>query len=308
MKRLGFTPWVKGLDNALEGGIPQGYWVSVFGPPGAYKTLHALAWCLNAIDNEEKCVYVSTEATVDGMRQQLDSLGWRIPRGATVKPLYASVVDKNGEIKARGDSDLVVADVKTLRFLAVRLNRIMREEKSGSSKTKYLWYNDPDLLVYVVLLALAEAGILKPTGRVTPESIKSASLMDAKGGGSKYTPFEMQEGTARVVIDSIAPFIVGRYSIAGRIMTDVKYRLMHDNITVIVVNHVAKSREDEIGAEIGHVVDGRIKLWHEEVRGVLTYYGMVVKMRATDHSRVRHQVTLEDTSGGKQLVWTATTS
>ena len=301
MKRLGFRPFIEGLDEALEGGVPQGYWVSVFGPPGAYKTLHSLAWCLAGLEAGERCVYVTTESTVEQLRQQLDSLGWSPARGAVVKALYASIVDKDGAIRARGDADMVIADVKTLRFLALRLNRVVQSAGKGR---KTLWYNDPELLVYTVLLALAEAGVLRPTGRVTPESITAASLMDAKAGGSRYTPFELEaSATARVVIDSFAPFIVGRYSVAGRTMTDVKYRLMHDNITVIVANHVSKTREDELGAEIGHVVDGRIKLWHDVAGGVLETYGLVAKMRATDHSRVVHRVSLVQAPGGRRLRW-----
>ena len=309
MKRLGFGPFVRGLDAALEGGVPQGYWVSVFGPPGAYKTLHALAWCMTALAEREKCIYVSTESTAEQLRQQLESLGWEPPSDVRIRVLYASVVEKSGEVKVKGDADLVIADLKTLRYLAVRLNRVIREEsESGGRRKLYLWYDDPNLLVYTVMLALSEAGVLNPTGRVSPEAVRYASLMEAAGKRrSQYTPFEMVEGMeARIVIDSMAPFIVGRYSVAGRIMTDVKYRLMAENLTYLVINHVSKTREDELGAEIGHVVDGRIRLWHDVAGDELRYYGLVVKMRATDHSRRVHTVRLATVNNAKTILWEPT--
>ena len=237
------------------------------------------------------CVYVSTEMFDKDVLAQAKSLGWSA--AGRVKPLYASILEKSGEIRVGEEVDVAIIDVKTLRFLAARLNRLVREERSGSSKVRYFWYNDPDMLVFSIVLGLVAVGFLEAREKVTPESVRQLALFDAGRGRGPVAAKSGAPGV-RVVVDSLAPYIVGRYSVVGRLMTDIKYRLAHEKVTYLVVNHTKKTGggEDELGAEVGHVVDGRLRLWHEIEGGELRRYGIVLKMRMTEHDARVHKVEL----------------
>ena len=301
VRRLGFAPFVQGLDNALQGGIPEGGWISLYGPPGGYKTLHALAFCLNALANRERCVYVSTEMDYTQLKRQLESIGWRLE-----KVYETHFTSKIVDSKDYGSYELVWIDLDSLRYWAWKLNKLIREEKESGKKKIYFWYNDPTLLTHVILVALGAVGVLERT--VSSISLDEILYARVKDGlyESKYAKFKVNKDVhARVIIDSISPFIIGKYSVAGKILTDMKVRLAAPNITYIIVSHVAKTTEEELGANIGHVVDGRIKLWMEldEKEGIAKYFGWIVKMRETDHSRKLHRITIETYGNSKRIVW-----
>ena len=304
--RLGFSPFVSNLDNALEGGIPEGSWVSLYGPPGGYKTLHSLAFCLNGIANREKCVYVSTEMDFAQLKRQLESLGWE--HDAYETHYTSRIIDS----KDFGLFDLIWIDLDSLRYWAWKLNQVAREEKEGGRKKVYFWYNDPTLLTHVIMIALGAVGVLeRNVASISLNEVLYARIKDGLfARDSKYKPkFTVNKNVhARVIIDSISPFIIGKYSIAGKILTDMKVRLAAPNITYVIVSHVAKTTEEELGANIGHVVDGRIRLWLEldRQKGEAEHYGWIVKMRETNHSRKLHRIILDSSKAMKQLVWTPT--
>ena len=305
VRRLGFSPYIEKLDNALQGGVPEGSWVSLYGPPGGYKTLHSLAFCLNGLANREKCVYVSTEMDYVQLRRQLESLGWK-PEKVYETHFTSKIVDS----RDYGSFELVWVDLDSLRYWAWKLNQLVREEKEGGRKKVYFWYNDPTLLTHVIMIALGAVGVLERN--VTSISLNEVLYARIKDGlytsrDSKYKPkFTVNKDVhARVIIDSISPFIIGKYSVAGKILTDMKVRLAAPNITYVIVSHVAKTTEEELGANIGHVVDGRIRLWLEldEKEGEAKYYGWIVKMRETYHSRRLHQLVLESSGSMKKIIW-----
>jgi len=286
--RQGFDPYVKGLNSALQGGIPEGSWVSIYGPPGGYKTLHSLAFCLNGLANREKCIYVSTEMDYVQLKGQLESLGWK-PEKVYETHFTSKIVDN----RDYGSFELVWIDLDSLRYWAWKLNKLMREEKEGSRKKVYFWYNDPTLLIHTILIALGAVGVLeRNVSRISLDEILYARVKDGLYD-NKYAKFKVIKDTkARVIIDSISPFIIGKYSVAGKILTDMKVRLASPNITYIIVSHVAKTTEDELGANIGHIVDGRIRLWTEIRDNELKHYGLITKMRNTMHSNRIHEVEL----------------
>ena len=305
MKRLGFAPFVEGLDNLIEGGVPEGSWLSIFGPPGGFKTLHSLAFCLAGVIKGEKCVYVSTEMDRAQLKGQLDSLEWKMDDVYEV--LFTSKITENEDY---GSFDLVWVDLDSLRYWAYKLNALFREEKKKSKderkKIKWFWYNDPSLLMHVIMIALGGVGVLERTVKdITLEEVLYARVKDGLYGKSKYTRFTVNKDvSARVIIDSISPFVIGKYAVAGQIMTDMKVRLVAPNVTYIIISHVAKTTEDELGASIGHITDGRIKLWMDlDMKAeIAKHYGWIVKMRMTDHSRRLHRVSIEGTDI-KKIVW-----
>lgn len=70
---------IKGFDDLIQGGMPQGASVVVCGAPGTGKTIFALEFLYNgAIEHKEKGLYVSFEQTVDALKQQASMFGWAL--------------------------------------------------------------------------------------------------------------------------------------------------------------------------------------------------------------------------------------
>jgi len=145
-ERLGWRH-VAGIEEETGGGIPRGFWVTVFGPPGSYKTLHALDWCTAG----GRCVYVSTEMRYASIIRQLDTMGW-MPQ-ARMARLSSKLVNSPDY----GSLDIVVADIDTLYEMAYTLRRSEGGEEGG--KRRY-WWNDPQVLVATVAAGLEAVGAL----------------------------------------------------------------------------------------------------------------------------------------------------
>ena len=297
IQRLSFGPYVKGLNEALQGGIPAGSWTVLFGNPGSYKTLHALAFALEGLRQKERVVYVSTEQDWKNLKAQIASLGW------DYKAYEAHLTMKLLDNKDFGAFDLIWIDLDSLRYLAWKLNRIVREEKEGSRKKKYFWYYDPELLTFAIILGLEGVGsIERKESNITLEQVEKLRIKDGYYE-SKYSMVKMNKNVVvRVIVDSISVLFTSRWSIAGRVLTDMKIRLESPLYTFLLTSHVSRSSEEEMGAQVGHIVDGRIRLWNELTKEGGRVTGWIAKMRLTDHSRVLHDVRI---AGGenKYIEW-----
>jgi KaiC/GvpD/RAD55 family RecA-like ATPase len=297
--REGFSPYVVGLDESLEGGIPKGSWVVLFGNPGAYKTLHSLAFTLAALDSGEKVVYVSTEMDWKMLKKQAEILGWSFK---DIKDAHLTL--KLLEKKEFGDYDLIWIDLDSLRYLAWKLNRLIREEKEGSKKRKYYWYYDADLVTYAIILGLEGVGLVeRKESEITLKQVDRIRLRDGLYDSKKAEIKVNKDVVARVIIDSISVLYTARWAIAGRILTDMKIRLELPQITYLLTSHVARSNEEEMGAQVGHVVDGRIRLWNELKGREGIVSGWIAKMRLTDHSRHLHKVVITRQNNMKVIRW-----
>ena len=300
VERQGFA--YSNLNDLIQGGIPVGSWVSLFGNPGAYKSLHSLAFTIAGLENREKVVYLSTEQSFKQLILQAKQLGWDIQAAYD-----AHLSLKLLSTRDYGSYDLVWIDLDSLRYLAWKLNALVREDKASKGKKKYYWYYDPDLMTFAIILGLEAVGVIKRReSDISLEQVERIRLRDGVYK-SKYAMVDVDTKTkARVIIDSISVLFTGRWSIAGRILTDMKVRLEAPNITYLMTSHVSRSAEEEMGAQVGHVVDGRIRLWVDLDRQLKQSLvtGWIAKMRLTDHDRRLHRVDLVDRDGVKHLVWT----
>ena len=296
IERLGFKPYVDGLDNALQGGIPKGSWVVLFGNPGSYKTLHSLAFMLNGIENDEKVIYVSTEQDWKNLRLQARTLGWDYSVNETHLTMKTVRTGKN-------DFDIVWIDLDSLRYLAFSLNRLVREE---GKKKKYYWYYDPELMTFSIILGLELVGAVeRKESDITIQQVEYMRIKDGWYGSDRAMLKVNRDVPVRIIIDSISVLFTSRWSIAGRVLTDMKIRLEAPIYTFLLTSHVSRSNEEEMGAQVGHVVDGRIRLWNELTKdGTARVTGWIAKMRLTDHSRREHIVSITETGGRKIIKWT----
>lgn len=61
---------VKGIDELLEGGIPEGFLVAVTGEPGCGKTIFSIHFIHQGILDGDKCIYVTTEESRESIIKQ----------------------------------------------------------------------------------------------------------------------------------------------------------------------------------------------------------------------------------------------
>lgn len=71
---------IKGLDEMLEGGLPEGRVILVCGGPGAGKTIFALQYLLANASRGEAGVYVTLEEPLSFIRQNVALFGWDLKK------------------------------------------------------------------------------------------------------------------------------------------------------------------------------------------------------------------------------------
>ncbi|MFH2028674.1 MAG: ATPase domain-containing protein [Nanoarchaeota archaeon] len=69
---------IPGLDDLLKGGLREGSSVLVTGPPGTGKTIFALQFIIEGAKKGEPGIYITSEETVDDLREYAIGLGWPI--------------------------------------------------------------------------------------------------------------------------------------------------------------------------------------------------------------------------------------
>jgi len=296
--RLSFEPYVKGLNESLQRGIPIGSWVMLFGNSGSYKTLHALAFALAGIMRNEKVVYVSTEQDWKGLKAQVSSLGWSFKAYDThlTIRLLEKEKDKDNDI---GAFDLVWIDLDSLRYLAWKLNDIERKEKENSRRKKYWFYDDPNLLTFAIVLGLEVVGSIKrKETEITLDQVEKPRIKEGFYKSS-YSLVDIKERTpVRIIIDSIN----GRWNSVGKALTSMKIKLESPLYTFLLTTHTSRTYEEEMEAQVGYIVDGMIRLWNEMTEEGGRVTGWIAKMKLTDHSRLLHNVRI---TGGetKHIEW-----
>jgi KaiC domain protein len=67
---------IDGLDELLNGGIPQGHVVAVVGSFGTGKTTFAMQFLNEGLKKGEKCMYLSLEEDVESILETAKSFGW----------------------------------------------------------------------------------------------------------------------------------------------------------------------------------------------------------------------------------------
>ena len=71
---------ISGLDEVLKGGLREGCCVLVAGTPGAGKTILAMQFIVEGAKKGEPGVYITSEESVEDIRNYIESLGWDIKK------------------------------------------------------------------------------------------------------------------------------------------------------------------------------------------------------------------------------------
>jgi KaiC domain protein len=66
---------VKGIDDLIEGGIPEGFLVAVTGEPGCGKTIFSIHFINQGIIDGDRCIYITTEESRESIVKQASQFG-----------------------------------------------------------------------------------------------------------------------------------------------------------------------------------------------------------------------------------------
>jgi len=69
---------IPGVDEQIEGGMPEGFVVVVTGPPGTGKTTFSLQYLIEGLKKDERCIFFSFEEKVEQIIKQSIRFGWDI--------------------------------------------------------------------------------------------------------------------------------------------------------------------------------------------------------------------------------------
>jgi KaiC/GvpD/RAD55 family RecA-like ATPase len=120
---------IKGFDELVEGGFPEGFTVLISGTPGTGKTLFALEYLHNgAVKFKEKSMYITVEQSLDDVRQQAANIGLDLKKAegknlflmhVPVDELNEKTIEKiKEEVSKRKIKRLVIDSMSTLAINA----------------------------------------------------------------------------------------------------------------------------------------------------------------------------------------------
>ncbi|HDD40316.1 MAG TPA: KaiC domain-containing protein [Nitrososphaeria archaeon] len=78
---------VKGIDELLEGGIPEGFLVAVTGEPGCGKTIFSIHFIYQGVLDGDRCIYVTTEESRESIIKQAAQFNMDFQRAIEEKKL-----------------------------------------------------------------------------------------------------------------------------------------------------------------------------------------------------------------------------
>jgi circadian clock protein KaiC len=113
-KELRLLTGVEGLDDVLNGGLPEGHLYLLEGDPGTGKTTLALQFLLEGAKNAEKGMYVTLSESKRELEQVAASHGWSV-QPITIYEMLPSDEDLSSEAQYTvfHPSDVELADTMT---------------------------------------------------------------------------------------------------------------------------------------------------------------------------------------------------
>ncbi len=95
---------IRGLDNIMGGGIPEGYVITVFGSYGTGKTTFSLHFINEGLKNGENCIFISLDEDEESIIESAESFGMEFRKYENLEILRLDpVLIKRSLDKLRGD-------------------------------------------------------------------------------------------------------------------------------------------------------------------------------------------------------------
>jgi KaiC domain protein len=145
---------IPGLDEILNGGIPERNVVLVSGGPGTGKTILSQQFLWNGLQQGEAAIYVALEEHPVQIRQNMLQFGWNV-KPFEEKGMFALVdAFTAGVGKAKEYEKYVVADLNDLRELIDVLSQAVRDinaKRVTVDSVTSLYINKPALARGIIL-------------------------------------------------------------------------------------------------------------------------------------------------------------
>lgn len=259
------------LDQALNGGLPEGRTTLFMGTPGTGKSTLAMQFLQQGIEEGDRCVYLTTEQTLaeiedsfapfdftlDSKKLKIVSLHVRPGRGHENISEYGF-----NRTHSAGGSDSKDAEGFVLRTME-------GDRKIDEHNVRFTPEN---------LIQYLRSGFSNDIDRVVVDSISGLRPVSPS-----------QTAYRRVALDLIQLFNqeVG----ATTVFTSESTGLMNPSGGV-----------EELGSEdtMQFNVHGVVRLWREQVRGSFRRYLDIMKMRGVDHATRRFEISFD--TGGVRIV------
>ncbi|MFT4883674.1 MAG: circadian clock protein KaiC [Natronomonas sp.] len=153
---------IEGLDEMIQGGVPERSLLAVMGSAGTGKTTFGLQFLQRGIENDEKAIYITLEESRDDVIQAAEEKGW--PFEEYIDDEELAVVDldpiemANSLTSIRGDLPRLVDDFDAQRLVldSVSLLEMMYDKQA-----------ERRMEIFDFTRALKEAGV---TTMVTSEA------------------------------------------------------------------------------------------------------------------------------------------
>ncbi|MCS7116354.1 MAG: KaiC domain-containing protein [Nitrososphaerales archaeon] len=78
---------IRELDRILGGGVPRGFFVAITGEPGTGKTICCISFINEGVRCDDRCIYVSTEESVDSIIRQASQFNFDFKKAIDEKRL-----------------------------------------------------------------------------------------------------------------------------------------------------------------------------------------------------------------------------
>ncbi len=152
MKRV--LTYIPGLDEILNGGIPERNVVLISGGPGTGKTIMSQQFLWNGLQQGEAGIYVALEEHPVQIRQNMLQFGWNV-KPFEEKGLFALIDAFTAGIgRAREYEKYVVVDLNDLRELIDVLSQAVRDVNAKRvviDSVTSLYINKPALARGIIL-------------------------------------------------------------------------------------------------------------------------------------------------------------
>ncbi|MEM1526852.1 MAG: KaiC domain-containing protein [Ignisphaera sp.] len=241
------------LDQALEGGVPKGSWVTLTGEPGTGKSILCMHFAWAGLKVGDPVVYVTTEAEFRDIVKQARLFGMDFEQ--------YSIYDISSGKELDRLPNIVVIDIFGLLKIARQISESVSLDAESARKRRFAAL-DIQTLIAAIHEAYKVLGVLKE--------------------GSK-SPIKH----VRLIIDSLSAFWADRPAMARKYSYELKIASHRENVTAYLVSQYAMTTKSTFGFGLEHIADGVFHLWMDDVeanKGISRYF-IVKKMRMTNHEK-----------------------
>ncbi len=234
------------LDEALEGGVPQGSWVVASGEPGVGKSILCIHFAYAGLQTGDPVVYVTTEQEFRDVLEQAKQLGMDFTKHTIYNIAWKREPEELPEV--------VVIDIFGLLKVARQLT-----EKAKLEKMRKYAALSIDTLVEAINEAYNILGV----------------------AGERGTP----ERHIRLIIDSMSAFWVDKPVMARKYSYQLKIATHRENVTALLTSQYAPTTRQAYGFGLEHIADGVIHMWMDDVETAkeIRRWLIIKKMRMTAH-------------------------